>query len=116
VRIFFGAGTAAVVAGGVGQTGMAAEAVAALALGALAGGTDAAAGLSTRAPGAGCIKGAGLGGKTAEPQGDGAGAASGKIGTVDTARGLALMGAGTSTGCSSRDTSRSPEPALFASA
>ena len=95
---------------------MAAEAAAVLPLGALSGGADAAGGLSTRAPGAGCIKGAGLGGKTAEPPGGGAGAESGRIGTVDTARGLELTGAGTSTGCSSRDTSRSPEPVLVASA
>ena len=115
MRIFFGAGTATIVDCGVGQAGMAAEAGAALALGVLAGGAAAAGGLSTRAPGAGCIEGAGLGGKAdTEPPGGGVG--SGKIGTVDTARGLALTGAGTSTGCSSRETSRSPKLALFASA
>ena len=104
-------GTPPVAAGRVlGLIAAAAEAAAAFALGALAGGPDAAGGLSARAPGAGCTKGAGLGGKAdTEPPGGGVG--SGKIGTVDTARGLALTGAGTLTGCSSRDTSRSPERA-----
>src|SRR5271169_3087239 len=40
----------------------------------------------------------------------------GKIGMVETTRGAAFAGAGTSTGFSSRETSFSPEPALFAPA
>ena len=37
---------------------------------------------------------------------------SGKIGIVDTSRGAEFAGAGTSTGCSSRDTSVSGEPEI----
>jgi len=113
VWIFFGSGDTAggaIGAAAAGRAGVALVRGIATADGAGCGGAGAAGAMAAGAAGAGLLA-------VPEPIIPARAAfGSGKIGIVETTRGAGFAGVGMSTGCSSRETSFSPEPARFASA